>query len=82
MADFYMQQTFLMYIECDNSRGVLCVYRKGEPKWFFTTQYEWTEKFHPKPFSYYHQKADFASEKLLSSIETLFFTPSEDEGQS
>lgn len=59
--------------ECDNFRGVLCVYRKGQPKCIFTMHYEWTEKFHPKSFSYYHQKAAFASEKLLSSIETLFF---------
>lgn len=40
------------------------------------------KKNHPKPYSYYHQKAAFASEKLHSSIGTPFFTPSADEGQS
>lgn len=35
-----------------------------------------------KAFRYYHQKAVFASEKLLLSIETLFLTRSAGEGQS
>lgn len=58
------------------------MFTEKDSQCFFTTQYEWTEKNHPKPYSYYHQKAAFASEKLHSSIGTPFFTPSADEGQS
>lgn len=72
-VNFCMQRIFQMQTERDNFRGVLCVYSKGLTKCFSTAWYEWTEKFHPKPFSYYHQKAAFVSEKLLLSTDTLFF---------
>lgn len=49
---------------------------------FSAMKFEWTKKFHLKPFSYYHQKEAFTSEKLLSSTETLFLIHSADEGQS
>lgn len=77
---FYMEHTFQVDIAWDNQSSLSSQARMAQVSFHHAVQVD--REISSQAFSYCHQKAVFASEKLLLYTETLFLTHSADEGQS